>query len=471
MRPAATLGAFTRSLYGNLPRELNRAGYLEAVEATLRSLQYRRDAAGLRAHAVSLFERAGDDPQRLREAMERLTGDADDLAMADRPDFKLKTDAERRSLPEALGLRTGRRGDADLLDAFDVNSLGVPALLTRQIHDTTRPPNDVAAWASQAIAALQADGINMSPADARQLVEALTQDVAAWQASAEAREGMKPAQRVMGTLQGFLKDLKDPDAQALRTALSAAGQKFAELRTEPFIAACIALTALEASRLAVGSNSLPKAARNIAGAAAGWYAADLAGATFHWFLDNYLRGVKGDQLPKYMFRQFHRHHDKPKEVSTWPLTRNTDMSSRSVLPLLALLALREKRGMLSAGLLAMGNGILYGQHLHGFSHRPANVPTPPLIRLLQKARLVISPEEHVKHHSRPVGREYYAIINGWSNWLLDKSNFFRTLEGIIEKQTGTKPQWVLDEADKVAAIADKNARAAKRARRPATPSA
>lgn len=59
----------------------------------------------------------------------------------------------------------------------------------------------------------------------------------------------------------------------------------------------------------------------------------------------------------------------------------------------------------------------FSQILHGFSHLNKR-QTPLLIRLLQYCGLVINRQQHRVHHTSYNKR--FAIVNGWSNPLLDR---------------------------------------------------
>jgi ubiquitin-conjugating enzyme E2 variant len=49
------------------------------------------------------------------------------------------------------------------------------------------------------------------------------------------------------------------------------------------------------------------------------------------------------------------------------------------------------------------------------------------VRWLQSTRLVLRPDHHQIHHTKPFNM-HYCITNGWLNPLLNKIGFFRGLE-------------------------------------------
>lgn len=73
-------------------------------------------------------------------------------------------------------------------------------------------------------------------------------------------------------------------------------------------------------------------------------------------------------------------------------------------------------------------------------HKWAHMDQPPrIIGLLQRARLVLSPDHHDVHHTAPYARNY-CITVGWMNGPLRAVRFFETLEWIISSVTGAVPR-------------------------------
>lgn len=84
---------------------------------------------------------------------------------------------------------------------------------------------------------------------------------------------------------------------------------------------------------------------------------------------------------------------------------------------------------LTAFLASMGNEV------HAWSHKR---PQSTLIRLLQDMKLLISPEQHVKHHRKPYDKCYCTLTN-WVNPILDCIQFWRAVELCIGL-VGIKPK-------------------------------
>lgn len=73
-------------------------------------------------------------------------------------------------------------------------------------------------------------------------------------------------------------------------------------------------------------------------------------------------------------------------------------------------------------------------------HKWAHSASPSrVVRLLQKARLLLSPEHHAVHHAAPHTRNY-CITVGWLNGPLRTVRFFEVLERAITALTGICPR-------------------------------
>jgi hypothetical protein len=78
-------------------------------------------------------------------------------------------------------------------------------------------------------------------------------------------------------------------------------------------------------------------------------------------------------------------------------------------------------------------GLFVGSYTNSQVHKWAHSPErPAFVRLLQRARLCLSPAHHSRHHTGP-HLTHYCITNGWMNSLLDGIGFFRKLEWLLLK--------------------------------------
>ena len=93
---------------------------------------------------------------------------------------------------------------------------------------------------------------------------------------------------------------------------------------------------------------------------------------------------------------------------------------------------------MAMSLLAMVVFSAFTSQIHKWAHQN-EADVPRVVRLLQRARLVLSPEHHDQHHCAPYNRSY-CITVGWLNGPLRSIRFFETLEAIISFVTGAVPR-------------------------------
>ena len=99
------------------------------------------------------------------------------------------------------------------------------------------------------------------------------------------------------------------------------------------------------------------------------------------------------------------------------------------LSLIAVSPRRRRRGRRPAQVCA--------QEAHRWSHVPPS-SQPSFVRRLQACGLLLSSEEHGRHHRSPYA-EHYCILFGGLNPLLDRSGIFRWMERIVYKLNGVEP--------------------------------
>jgi hypothetical protein len=117
---------------------------------------------------------------------------------------------------------------------------------------------------------------------------------------------------------------------------------------------------------------------------------------------------------------FKGHHHSPRALgrrTVRELTRDTLVFGGVpiVIALDLALVFAPPPTWLTAAGLTMAIGAVYIQYFHSVMHRPV-APWP--IARLQRVGLVMTAAAHQRHHDDP--RRSFAIINGWSNPLLDR---------------------------------------------------
>ncbi|MCA1621724.1 MAG: fatty acid desaturase family protein [Acidobacteria bacterium] len=185
-------------------------------------------------------------------------------------------------------------------------------------------------------------------------------------------------------------------------------------------------------------------------AEAGWLAVPgvLLGLAFgdfvtglvHWAADTYC-GEDTPVIGRGLVRPFRVHHVRPLEICDHGLVETVGNTCILAAPLLALFLALAAYGETSpasafavfTAIMTVGVTVATNQ-FHKWAHQEN---PPPLARALQRAGIILSPEHHREHHAAPF-ESSYAITNGWLNPLLNRTGFFRRLEGAL-RAVGVKP--------------------------------
>jgi ubiquitin-conjugating enzyme E2 variant len=158
------------------------------------------------------------------------------------------------------------------------------------------------------------------------------------------------------------------------------------------------------------------------GAFAGALLADLASGAFHWLCDRFGSETTPVVGP-YLISAFREHHRDPASIARHGLCERSGGNAFATLPV--LLAADGGSGALGAGdaaAFAVGGALAFAAYvaltneIHLQAHRPSPVR---LVSWLQRLRLVLSPEQHARHHRGDHDRAF-CIATGWSNALLDR---------------------------------------------------
>ena len=177
------------------------------------------------------------------------------------------------------------------------------------------------------------------------------------------------------------------------------------------------------------------------GAIAGLVFGDFVTGLVHWAADTYGE-ERTPVIGRSLVKPFRVHHVRPQEICEHGIVETIGNTCILAAPLLTLFVVV----MISAGetsaatafalfaaVVTVGVTVATNQ-FHKWAHqqRPSR-----LVRLLQRARLILTPEHHRTHHTAPF-ESSYAITNGWLNPLLNRIRFFRWLEGAL-RAFGIKP--------------------------------
>jgi len=191
----------------------------------------------------------------------------------------------------------------------------------------------------------------------------------------------------------------------------------------------VALAACSLFRLIVAADS---ALWVVMTALCGWLAADLLSGVVHWAFDTW-GSVHTPLVGARFIRPFREHHWDPHAMTRHDFVETNGSSCLAALMLLGVAgALPADSGvwaMTHAIFVFVALGVVITNQCHKWAHLPlAEVPRP--VRLAQRLRLILRPEDHLRHHVRPFD-SHYCTAAGWLNRPLAAIGFFRALERAI----------------------------------------
>ena len=162
--------------------------------------------------------------------------------------------------------------------------------------------------------------------------------------------------------------------------------------------------------------------------------ADFICGVVHWVGDTY-----GDEnspiIGHNLVQPFRWHHVSPKAMTKYSLSTTLGSSVMLALPFMTYCYFKLPRANTSIEyflLFFIATLCLFSAFAnlgHKFAHRkPSEIPS--FVRGLQKAKLLLPPEHHNKHHIPP-HLTHYCVFNGWCNGFLDRVNFWRKAERFL----------------------------------------
>jgi plasmanylethanolamine desaturase len=165
----------------------------------------------------------------------------------------------------------------------------------------------------------------------------------------------------------------------------------------------------------------------------GLLAADLLSGLVHWFADTWFHSTM-PLLGRLLLQPFREHHKDPSGITRHDFIETNGNSCLVAIPVLAgaLFLSSQFWTMLIASLAFW---VLMTNQIHKWAHQEAR---HPIITALQRSHLLLPPEHHRKHHSRPF-ISHYCITTGWFNYPLEALGAFRAMEWIFGK-AGISPR-------------------------------
>jgi hypothetical protein len=167
--------------------------------------------------------------------------------------------------------------------------------------------------------------------------------------------------------------------------------------------------------------------------------ADFISGVVHWIADTW----GSETMPilgRRFLRPFRIHHINPADFLRRDfIDCNGDLAMLALPFLLCafLIPMSSEIGRLAAVfLVAYSAAALPTNQVHQWAHM--NDPPAP-VRWLQRWGLILSHEQHQRHHVAPHALNY-CITTGWCNPALTAISFFAALEWIISRLTGATPR-------------------------------
>jgi plasmanylethanolamine desaturase len=151
----------------------------------------------------------------------------------------------------------------------------------------------------------------------------------------------------------------------------------------------------------------------VVAAAVGLVAADLLSGLVHWAFDTW-GSPSTPGVGRTFIVPFRIHHSDPQDITHHGFIATNGHNC----------------------LAAVSLGTFGTNQFHKWAHQPQ---VSPAIAWLQRHHLVLNPEHHEVHHTRPFD-QHYCITTGWLNEPLRKVGFFRGLERLISAATGAVPR-------------------------------
>jgi hypothetical protein len=229
-------------------------------------------------------------------------------------------------------------------------------------------------------------------------------------------------------------------------------------RTERFSAADYAIHigggVVNLAVLAAGGTFLVINARVLAGGWVPWvltvaalavatFVADFVSGVLHWSFDTYFSD-RNDTI-KRMVVLVREHHIYPERIFQYSVWREAGMLSwfgalLAAPPIVVAFVLPGPAGAWQWALAVLGVTvslqITFMLEFHKAGHRRQR---GRITRLLQAARLLLSPEQHLQHHAGEHDT-HYCLINGVADDTLGRLGAFRGLEALVTAVTGAVPR-------------------------------
>jgi hypothetical protein len=167
-------------------------------------------------------------------------------------------------------------------------------------------------------------------------------------------------------------------------------------------------------------------------------AADLVSGLVHWTADTWFSETM-PVLGRRFLRPFRVHHVNPDDfLRRDTIDCNGDVAMLNAPILIAALMLPDTAagGAISLALFAFAVISLPTNQVHQWAH----MPSPPApVRWLQDYGVILSIDDHARHHREPYVANY-CIATGWCNRWLTAVDFFPRCERFVTRIAGLQPR-------------------------------
>ncbi len=168
----------------------------------------------------------------------------------------------------------------------------------------------------------------------------------------------------------------------------------------------------------------------------GYLLSDLLAGSAHWMADRYF-DPETPILGPMLIAPFREHHNDALEITRHDFFEVSGNNALITIPVVVLVAsLPTSSGFLGQFVSVLGASATLALFLTNQFHSWAHAPSPPrLIRPLHRMGLILTPEQHARHHCGSHDRAY-CVTSGWLNPLLDQTRFFERLGRVIAARPG-----------------------------------
>ena len=169
---------------------------------------------------------------------------------------------------------------------------------------------------------------------------------------------------------------------------------------------------------------------------------DFTSGFVHWMFDTW-GSIDTPVFGRLAIRTFRHHHVDQKAITRHDFVETNGHNFGLCFPvaIIGIFVVNPETATLFDVFVGMSAiGLIFFTCITSQVHKWAHMDDAPrIVQLLQRLRLVITPEHHSLHHAPPYARNY-CITVGWLNGPLRAVRFFETLERIITAVTGVVPR-------------------------------